>query len=282
MLFCTASGPDAGEAKLAWNAVVSASGYYVDYGTAPDDLRFRHDAGSATSTTIDGLSDCQDWFFATRAYDGSGLPGQPSVVIQGWPRPIVSSPATARQGEFFTLDVGGTNFHSDAELSVDNPNVALASVTRVDCGRLQVAVSVGPAGPGARAAQIGTFGLRVANPSGMSSTDGDFVVTIDATRFDVDRSQFSTMDRLDGGDLSLLAFDWGGCDVQSPSGCNEADRARYNPDLDFDGDGWIDGEDLAYIAMDRWGRCWSPLALEWIDSPIVHPTAGLICPTVNL
>jgi hypothetical protein len=36
----------------------------------------------------------------------------------------------------------------------------------------------------------------------------------------------------------------------------EAGDALYNPDLDMDGDGWVDGEDLSYLAS-NFGECWS-------------------------
>jgi hypothetical protein len=38
--------------------------------------------------------------------------------------------------------------------------------------------------------------------------------------------------------------------------------AKDDADDDFDGDGWVDGDDLAYIASNL-GRCWSASAKNW-------------------
>ena len=37
---------------------------------------------------------------------------------------------------------------------------------------------------------------------------------------------------------------------------------NYDADDDFDGDGWVDGQDLAYIASNL-GRCWSASTRSW-------------------
>ena len=271
----------AGEIKIAWDPVVGATGYYVDYGTSTGNLPLRYDAGPDLSATVRNLSDCQDWFFAVRGYNSTQI-GPASAVVSDWAQPVVSTTVDVLQGELFTLDLDGANFRAGMSLTTDNPGVQLSGVTRTSCTNIQASVVVGPAGPGARAAQVGVFDLVVTNPSGIHDGGADeFVIRIDPARFDVDRGSQSTEDRIDGSDLSRLTYSWGGCDLPVSSGCNAADAALYVPDLDFDGDGWIDGEDLSHIAMHRWGLCWSPQQYEWTASPSVHPTAGLICPTVT-
>ena len=37
---------------------------------------------------------------------------------------------------------------------------------------------------------------------------------------------------------------------------NDETDPLWDPDFDFDGDGWIDGSDLAYLASNL-GKCWS-------------------------
>ena len=62
----------------------------------------------------------------------------------------------------------------------------------------------------------------------------------------MNRSDDVTRNRLDGKDTVWMARAFG---VQ------EGD-ALYQPDFDLDGDGWVDGEDLAYLASNL-GGCWN-------------------------
>ncbi len=66
---------------------------------------------------------------------------------------------------------------------------------------------------------------------------------------DINSSDSSTRDRVDGKDLVWFA---------QAHATSQGD-ARYNPDADLDGDGWVDGQDLVYIAT-RFGLCWSGLS----------------------
>ena len=54
--------------------------------------------------------------------------------------------------------------------------------------------------------------------------------------------------------------------VAAPTAVDHGARAQirrslplYDPDFDFDGDGWVDGQDLAYLASNM-GRCWDGAA----------------------
>jgi hypothetical protein len=77
-------------------------------------------------------------------------------------------------------------------------------------------------------------------------------VTINPARFDVNRTDDVTRGRIDGKDTVFLSRGFG---------LSESDP-NYDGDDDFDGDGWVDGQDLAYIASNL-GRCWSPSSRTW-------------------
>ena len=80
----------------------------------------------------------------------------------------------------------------------------------------------------------------------------------------------STVDRLDGPDVIWLSSlhstcNWPGTAEQpccSPNlsgpqldACRQA-RVGYQADFDFDGNGWIDGADLARLGGANFGSCW--------------------------
>ena len=89
--------------------------------------------------------------------------------------------------------------------------------------------------------------VSVTNPDRTFGEKPDaFEVLINPSRFDVNRSDASTRTRLDGKDTVWMARLFGS---QEPD-------ALYDPDFDLDGDGWVDGQDLSYLASNL-GRCWS-------------------------
>ena len=277
------AGARAGDVKLAWDAAPGASGYLVHYGPSASNLSSFVDVGNSTQATISGLADCVDWHFGVSAYDGLGRSGPMSALVADWPRPRITSvnPSAARQGTQATLDVVGANFRPTAVLSTENGEISLANVARLDCNRIQAALEVGPAGPGDRPAQVGSFPFRVTNPNGIRNLGGaGFVVRVDPARFDLEQSTLTSQDRLNGAELSRLTANWGGCDHPGITSCSPSDQARYVPDYDFDGDGWIDGNDLSFIIMERWGRCWSTSDRDFTLEPQLDPTLGLVCPSV--
>jgi len=63
----------AGQVNLAWNASTgSVSGYKVYYGTASGNYASNVSAGTATTTTVSGLTDGSTYYFAVKAYDSAG------------------------------------------------------------------------------------------------------------------------------------------------------------------------------------------------------------------
>lgn len=247
------SAAQAGTIGVAWNAVAGASGYRVYYGNAPGHYTASKDVGSVTTASLSGLSDCADWYVAVKAYNGAGESTTFSPELEGWPRPTFNMPQTVagKQGDQVVTQIHGSNFKPGARVTINNPRVRLNSVTVIDCNRIDVDAVIDPDGPGNRPAQSGLFTVSVDNPDGIYGLRNDgFEVEVDPSRFDVNQSTTATRGRLDGADtvwLSRLFSSHDGVD------------ALYDPDFDFDGNGWIDGVDLNFLATNL-GRCWNGTA----------------------
>jgi len=241
----------AGAVHLRWDAVPQATGYRVYYGTQSRQYTASVNAGNTTSTVVNGLADCQTWYLAVKAYNAAGESPSFSNEILGWPRPEVasSSPSSGIQGGQLTLNVAGANFQPGASIEVDNPDVFLASPV-VTCNQIRVAATVEPTARGVRPAEVGRFKVTVVNPDDVfGERSNGFEVTLDPARFDLDQRQGPSRGRLDGRDTIWLSRLFGS---------REGDNT-YHPDSDFNGDGWVDGQDLAYVASNL-GRCWSGTA----------------------
>lgn len=249
-LILIASAPAAaGTISLAWSSTANAAGYRVYYGVASGQYPQFKDVGPATETTLSGLDDCKGYYVAVKAYNGAGESADFSNEISGWSRPTVtaSSPSAEMQGAAATVQIQGANFRPGATVQIDNPHVVLTSTTIVDCRRIDLGVAVAPDGPGQRPAQTGKFSVAVTNTDGTYGTRSEgFQVLIDPFRFDVNRTDATTLGRLDGKDTVWLARFFGS---QEPD-------ALYDPDFDLDGNGWVDGDDLVFLATNL-GRCWS-------------------------
>ena len=97
--------------------------------------------------------------------------------------------------------------------------------------------------------EIGTFSfnVQVVNPGGIYGTRStNLVVDFDPYRSDINRSDAMTTDRVAGKDLAWLAYAYGSAEVDP----------RWNPDADLSGDGFVDGQDLALLAV-GFGQCWN-------------------------
>jgi hypothetical protein len=252
----------AGEIQLAWDPTSGASGYKVYYGTSSGAY------GSpvvvyGTSTTIQGLQDCVSYYVAVKAFNAAGESPNYSNELAGWSRPSIASatPAVAIQGEQLVIDVMGANFQSGAVVDLGNPHVLLSSVTALSCNHIQLLATVEPTAEGMRPAHIGRLDLTIENPDSVFGMKPQaFEVLINPARFDINKSDSMTTDRIDGKDTVYLSRQFG---------LNES-NPNYDPNDDFDGDGWVDGQDLAYVASNL-GRCWSASTKTWrLDA----------CPTV--
>ncbi len=238
----------AGEINLAWDAVAQATGYNVYYGSGSRGYTAHMTVGT-NAAKITGLPDCQNTFVAIKAYNGAGQSEDYSEELSGWPRPSITStsPAAVQQGEQIVVDINGANFRSGASVEINNPRITLASVSVLGCDRIQLLATVEPRADNVAPAKIGRFQVTVVNPDSIFGSRSDaFEVTINPARFDINQSDEATTGRLDGKDTVWLARRFGG----------HEGTAGYDANSDFDGDGWVDGNDLAYIASNL-GRCWT-------------------------
>jgi len=238
----------AGSVHLKWDPVSGANGYRIYYGQSSGQYTDSLDVGNTTSAAINGLADCTEWHLAIKAYNSVGESPSFSNEITGWARPEVTgpSPTSEIQGAQFTLDISGKNFQPGADVEVDNPNVFFDSPTVVSCNQIQVAATIEPTADGVRPAEIGKFKVTVVNPDDVyGEKAAAFEVKVAPERFDLDRRDGPSKERLDGRDTVWLSMLFGSREGDS----------LYHPDSDFNGDGWVDGEDLAYLASNL-GRCW--------------------------
>jgi hypothetical protein len=253
---CATTAPaTAGSISLTWDATQGATGYHVYYGTQSGNYLPTPITTTSSAATISGLADCAPYFVAVKAFNASGESPNFSNELSGWSRPSVTaaSPSSAMQGAQIVMDVTGTNFQSGALVDLGNPNVVLTSVQVLSCTHIQLLATVEPTANNVRPAHIGRLDLTVSNPDsvfGMKSQA--FEVLLNPARFDVNQSDSTTRNRIDGKDTVFLSRQFG---------LNESDP-NYDPDDDFDGDGWIDGQDLVYIASNL-GKCWSASSKTW-------------------
>jgi hypothetical protein len=253
---CAAISPaTAGSIALTWDPTEGAIGYHVYYGTESGNYLPTFVTTSTTSATISGLQDCATYFVAVKAFNASGESPNFSNELSGWSRPSVTaaSPSSAMQGAQIVMDVTGTNFQSGAVVDLNNPHINLTSVQVISCTHIQLLATIEPTASNFRPAHIGRVDLTVSNSDsvfGMKSQA--FEVLINPHRFDVNQSDATTRNRIDGKDTVYLSRQFG---------MNELDP-NYDPDDDFDGDGWVDGQDLVYIATNL-GKCWSSSSKSW-------------------
>jgi hypothetical protein len=244
----------AGSIVVSWDQSQGASGYHVYYGTEPGNYT---DFVTTTSTTatISGLQDCANYYIAVKAFNSSGESPKFSNELSGWSRPAITSatPSSAMQGDQVVMDLIGSNFQDGAVVDLGNPYVYLASVSVISCNHIQLLATVEPSGSTARPAEIGKLDVTVSNPDAVFGTKSQgFEVLVNPARFDINQSDPVTTNRIDGKDTVYLSRVFG----MSESNPN------YEPGDDFNGDGWVDGQDLAYIASNL-GRCWDASAKTW-------------------
>ncbi len=260
LAFCSASA-FAGEIRLAWDAVEGASGYRVYYGTSSGDYTRSVSVGNSTTGRLTGLENCKRYYMAVKAYNSAGESPTFSNELNGWAQPEIRrvDPDQGDQGDQFTMNIHGVNFEGMADLdwtrtvlprdSQGNPLLHLESARVLSCSVVQLMVSIEPGARGFRATPLGNHLLQfeLTNPDGVFGTgNAVLAVEFDRRRADINRSNSGTSNRVDGQDLAWLAYAYGAGDG----------APRFNPDADLNGDGLVDGEDLALLSP-GFGGCWT-------------------------
>jgi Fibronectin type III domain len=244
----------AGAIALSWDPSQGATGYHVYYGTQSGNYS-TYVTSSSTTATITGLQDCATYFVAIKAFNASGESPKFSNELSGWSRPTVTAatPSAAMQGDQIVMDITGANFQGGAVVDLANPQVLLNSVSVLSCNHIQLLATIEPTAHSVRPAHIGYLDLTVSNPDSVFGTKSQaFEVLINPARFDVNQSDSVTRNRIDGKDTIYLSRQFA---------INES-SPNYDPDDDFDGDGWVDGNDLSLLGG-VFGWCWSASAKNW-------------------
>ncbi|MDH3627473.1 MAG: fibronectin type III domain-containing protein [Acidobacteriota bacterium] len=251
----------AGEMHLAWDSAAGATGYRVYYGTSSGNYTQSADVSGQTTTVLTNLQDCTEYYVAVRSLDSGGESSDISNEISGWARPAVTSNGQVQvmQGDQVWVTLAGANFESGADVELltngipadenGQPLLRLENVTVQSCNEIDVLLTVESSARGQRSMEIGqrTLNFEIVNPDNVFAPHGrSFQIDFDPERCDVNRSDSDTEDRVDGQDLTWMAYS---------HGFDQGD-ARYNPDADLDGDGTVDGVDLAMLASD-FGSCWN-------------------------
>ena len=99
-----------------------------------------------------------------------------------------------------------------------------------------------------------------------------FEVRLDPSRQDLSRIVPSTDGRIDGLDyptiLALYSADQSSCNCCEATSCPDFDY-----DLDVDGDGWVDGNDLAYVTNAFFAQCWDSPVQGWSTAACADHTS---------
>ena len=255
-----------GRIDLAWSPVTGATGYRAYYGTTTGQYTGVQDLGNTTSGSLVVPGNCTTYFVALKAYNSQGsVSGSYSNEVSGWAHPEVTSisPTLVEQADQRTVNIDGANFATGAALDITinnvpqdlqgNPLLVFENVQVVSCTRIQALVTAEPLARGQRAMELGNFAinLEVVNPDTvLGSGSRNLEVRFDEPRADINRSDPSTNNRVDGKDLAWLAHAFN---------TNEG-GSMWLADADLDGDGRVDGNDLAMLAA-RFGMCWG--ATSW-------------------
>ena len=278
VLAAAAGSASAGTVGLAWNPSSGAAGYRVHWGSTPGSYTTSRDVGNTTATVLTGVANCDDSFFAVTAYNAAGESGY-SNEVNTWPRAEVTSltPTRVEQGSQFTLTFRGMNFDPSKNWKITlDPDPCVADPSApggkdcpmyydphdlvVTCDRVELVPSVEPLAAGQRPTPVGTYRLTLGTTDGAQQAPArDFIVDMNVARANVNRnSTDATVLRLDGADLASFVRLWMQCDpLMLGSSCAPGNSGYYDPDFDFDGNGRIDGTDLAEMMGARWGGCWS-------------------------
>ncbi len=235
------SSLESGTIGIEWDPPLTgqAAGYRVYYGTSSGNYQWILDVGPATSATLKDLEDCTMYYWAIKAYDSSRQESEEfSNEVSGWARPEVFylDPESGQQGESLDIIIHGSNFSLEPSVETDCAGIEAISASSLSCDRMAVTFKIDPESKEQKAAATGVCAVDVISED-MDRAYGNlkyaFTVTLNLSRLDVDSSG-----RIDGLDLNQFA---------PYVGFYEFDEG-FAYQYDFNGDGWIDGNDLALLS----------------------------------
>jgi len=283
LLFLTSS-LHAGMRTLSWDASPGATSYHLYYGSSSADYTSVVDVGPVTQTTIE-LDDCTRWYFAVTASNAAGEsgfstevdwltamsvdnfrfddPGQP--IYQGVQGAVTVTGARFEPGAVLELNhpgwtcpAGATASQCADAFSLRQGAVRLESPIVQDCNTLTAWAAFESTTPGA-APTVGNYTLTATNLDGSSTSLNDAVeILLDPARQDIDKTKYWTDSRIDPLDSSVIQSVLPTTDGGQALPCNCCSDVcpGFDHKEDIDGDGWIDGNDLALIGGNFFYKCW--------------------------
>ncbi len=232
---------ESGTIEIQWDPPLTgqAVGYRVYYGTSSGNYQWVRDVGTATSATLTDLEDCTMYYWAIKAYDSTGQESEEfSNEVSGWARPEVFylDTKSGQQGESLDIIIHGSNFSPGPSVEAGCDGIEALSASSLSCGTMAVTFKIAPESKELKAAATGVCAVDVISEDmdrAYGSLKNGFTVTLNVSRLDVDSSG-----RIDGLDLNQFA---------PYVGFFELDEG-FEYQYDFNGDGWIDGDDLALLS----------------------------------
>ena len=112
--------------------------------------------GNVTSTSVEGLVECQPSYLAVAAYNGAGE-SELSGHIEPWPRPVLLSatPGAVEQGSSVEWIVSGLNFREGDAIGFSHPGITVTGISVEGCQMLRINATIAEdASPGAEAKEF--------------------------------------------------------------------------------------------------------------------------------
>jgi hypothetical protein len=229
----------AGTIKLNWDPVSDPdlAGYKVYYGTSPGLYTQTAVIGSQAAAELTNLQDCRVYYLAVKAVDSNGNESVSfSNEISGLAAPVLTSvtQASAKQATAnLNVTISGTNFDTQARPDF-GPDILVNSYSTTSCNQMAANITITAAARVNQAPGLPRL-LTIINQGGpRGSKSGVFTVQFNERRADIDASG-----RVIGRDFLYWrnAF---------PTVLGDP---TYNVDADMNGDGQVDGADLALLAL---------------------------------
>lgn len=249
----------AGSLALAWDAVADPGvvGYRLYYGTTAGSYSNSVDVGARTSYTLSNLQDCRTYYVAVKAVDSGGnVSAAFSNEIVGMPAPVITSitPSSGLQGASgLNVTINGANFdtqaHPDFVLlnaieQIVGPDITVGGYGSVSCNQIIASISIAPAAwvndsTRPRLVAVVNQPRQGSDGSGIIGFASDpFRVRFDDRRADIDSSG-RVMDR----DFLFWRNAFGSAHGVPPA----PPDPNYSATVDLNGDGVVDGVDLALL-----------------------------------